>query len=165
MRDYLELAWEDHSQVILLDYDLKLAKAISIDNLLARINGGKKEVILSIAEDNQNVININCKQSLITIISALRDFKTLWDTQSVMYDYEQDPYIKMYGVVRLKRANIYCLGLNVLHELPSSRKINSLTLNKAIAASYQIEAFQLTRQTDDMFNFSKFMENKTSADN
>lgn len=171
MKDYFDLIWNERQPYFLLDYDRSLNKAINIKNLINRVNAGNQDNII-IEEDEDvhpSIIRFNVLKDLSidvlrrtrlnTLHQNLEDLKCLWNTQSLLFDYETDPYLKIYGSYSIGKTVMYNLGITTIMD-KSGKSISPLTLNKAIAASAHTNFISLTMtdQDSDKFNFSKFLQ-------
>jgi len=169
MKDYFDLIWDENKPYFLLEYDKSLNKAINIKSLVNRINSGKLNLIMKFDDNNSDHSNVlklcykNDKPSVVAsqIKRAIEDLKSLWNTQSIMYDYEKDPYLKIYGQLCVGKIMIYNLGLTTVID-KSGKAVSPLTLNKAMGASSHTDFLKMTNSSsnEDMFNFSKFLQNR-----
>lgn len=169
MKDYFDLIWDENKPYFLLDYDKSLNKAIDINSLVSRVNSGKLDLLIEF-EDNEShhpsVLKLYHRQdqprvTISQIKQAFEDLKSLWNTQSLMYDYEKDPYLKIYGQLRISKTKVYNLGLTTVID-KSGKAVSPITLNKAMGASSQTDflSIQTTSVDNDTFNFNKFLENR-----
>lgn len=176
MKDYFDLIWDDTKPYLLLDYDKSLNKAINIRSLVNRVS-----LSFSFDHDNNEMLHPSIlvfehlKDITVGTIKSTRlnnlrrdleDIKSLWNTQSLMYDYETDPYLKIYGSFSVGKTTMYNLGITTIID-KSGKSVSPLTLNKAMAASTRTHFLYLTMSNEgvddnDMFNFSKFIQERSS---
>lgn len=175
MKDYFDLAWNENEPYILLDYDKRLNNSINIKSLINRISKGISSfhTILEFEDDSSlhpQVLQLNYKKPIVqthtnikfkAILNHLEDLKSLWNSQSILYDFETDPYLKMYGVVKFGVHRIFNLGLTSVcgkHE----NCVSPVTLTKAMNQSRKLDCISLgsSNLDDDTFDFSKFLRGK-----
>lgn len=164
MLDYIELAWATNEPYLILEYDSKLERSIGLDNLINRINKGVGKPVFE-RGDYPNVLKLNLTEGKL-IYKSLTDLIELWNTQSIMYDYDKDPYLSIYGLYQptnykevLSRKYIYCFGHRV--EVGGLDLRKTVSFAKAYTASGEISMLSL--EVDSMFDFNKFLSTRSGG--
>lgn len=173
MIDYFDLIWNETKPCFLLDYDKSLNKPINIKSLVHRINAGESSPVFKFEDEDSNYPSIIyskhslrytlTKAVLSRMVKDIEELKILWNTQSLMYDYEKDPYLKIYGMYKVSNNIIYNLGLTTIWDKSGGKAVSPITLNKAMSASSQTDFLSIqtaSEKDDDTFNFSKFLEGR-----